>query len=86
MAMESSASSPVKVKRRFVGTYSLRLHGQRISQTRIMPTSFFTLFSLLGLFFDLVFATCFMLVSRLAYYSMLKMEATYFSEMSVGFQ
>jgi hypothetical protein len=34
----------------------------------------------------LLFATCFMLVSCLAYSSTLKMEATYFSETSVDFQ
>jgi hypothetical protein len=54
--------SPLKMNRRYGGTYRLHLQNRRTSKA--------------------VFATCFMLVSFLAYSSILRMVATCTSEMS----
>jgi hypothetical protein len=62
--------TPLKVNRRFGGTYRLHLQGGRISQARN----------------HLCFPPAFILVSCFAYFSTLKMEATCASETSVDFQ
>jgi hypothetical protein len=62
--------NPLTVNRHFGGTCCFHLQGQRISQARKQALP----------------ATCFMLVSCLAYSFTLKMEVTCPSEVSVDFQ
>jgi hypothetical protein len=64
--------SPLKFNGRFGGTCHLQLQGRRIRQARNQH--------------EALFATCFTLVSYLAYFSILTMEVTYSSETSVDFQ
>jgi hypothetical protein len=66
--------SPLKVDRCYGGTSRLHLQGRRISQARNK------------LEVGALLASCFKLVSFLAYSSTLKVEATFFSETSVEFQ
>jgi hypothetical protein len=67
--------SPLKVNRRFGGTYDLHLQGQRISQARIQRVSR-----------CLFLPSAFTMVSYPAYSSTLLMEAICASETSVDFQ
>jgi hypothetical protein len=65
--------SPLKVNRRFGGTYRLNLQGRRMSRARNQRESRYK-------------AGAFTLVSCSTYYSTLKMEAIRSSETSVDFQ
>jgi hypothetical protein len=67
--------SPLKIDRRFGGTYRLFLQGRRISQRGNQNVVNVALL-----------ATCFTLLSCLSYSSTLKMEALCSSETSIEFQ
>jgi hypothetical protein len=64
--------SQLKANQRFGGTCRLYLQGRRIIHARKQH--------------EALLATCFMLISWLAYYSTLKMQVTCFSEMLADFQ
>jgi hypothetical protein len=67
----------VKVNRRFRGTCRLNFQGRRVSQPRNQREATAA---------RAMLATCFQVVSYLAYFSILKMEVIGFSETSVDFQ
>jgi hypothetical protein len=67
-----TSCSPLKINRNFEGTCCHHLHGRRISQARYKH--------------EVLLATFFMLVSCLAYFWTLKMEATCSCETSLDFQ